>query len=542
MPSPEDGGRAATLTRRALLGAAGTSVAGLAGCGRLAGPLGGDEPTDVLRLGLARPPATLDPLARHGPAAALVVRQVVEGLYRYDRELTLQPRLAAAMPEVSRGGRRWVVELAPEARFPGDRPVTAADVSYSVRETRRRGGPAAARWAPLRAVTVVDERTVQFDLSTAHEGFIEALVAPVVPRPAPSEDTGGEPAARTAETAVPLVGSGPFALAERLEDGGVRLRRRPGYWGDQPARLRAVEMPVLADDTKRVVTLRARELGAAHDVPAAVWTTLEGLPDVTVDSVGGYEYVHLGLNCGTGPTRDPQVRRGVARAIDVDTVVAEALGPAGRRTYGPLPRPTAEGWDLPREEWRALGLERDIPLARDLLEGSPAVTPSWEPTVVCPPDDTMETVCEALADGLTAAGYDATVRRLDWPTHRETVRGGDPRAYDVYCAGFLGDPTPDATMWHLLGPAAAGRTEGTYYRGAVAAVTRGREAATRTDRRAAYATAARRALEDVAHIPLYTRNQSVATRAYVEDVRPHPTEGLVLVGEGGNAGVTGRKG
>lgn len=530
MTSPDADWNPPPLTRRHLMavGSSGLATA-LAGCLSFPG-LNQEEEPDVLRFGLPQPPLTLDPLARHDSAAALVVRQVAESLYRYDPRMEVVPLLAVGPPEVSRGGRRWIVDLAPNATFQGDSPVVADDVVYSVREARRRGTAGAGSFQMLDQVVRIDDRTVQFDLAYDFGGFEDSLMMPIVPAPGSPVREVTE-AGGTLEVDDPtrnLLGSGPFVLGDTGQDGSIRLVSRDEYWRTDSTGVAELEFRVIPEDTKRIVTLRGEEIDATQSVPPSVWQTLVDLEDVNLSSVAGYGYGYLAFNCAQGPTSHPEVRRAIDHAVDFQEVIASALGPSGTRIYGPVPAPIAREWSFPTDEWRAVRQEPDIERARSLLEESEAVPADWRCRIITPPGQTRHTICEAVVDGVQETGFEAEVKNLDWPTFRETYITGNSTDYDAYCFEMIAGPDPDGIMYPLFGPNAPGVTDGTYYRDVTEAVVRGRRESERGDRQAAYEEAAQRILEDVVHIPLFTRRQSIAKRSYVEGVTPHPSAGALL--------------
>lgn len=542
MTSPDTDQNTSQVTRRHLLATGGLGLgSALAGCLSLSG--GNSENPDVLRFALPQPPVTLDPLARHDSAAALVVRQVAESLYRYNRQMQVTPLLAAGPPEVGRGGRRWIVELLPSATFQGDSTVVADDVVYSVREARRRGLAGAGSFQMLDQVVRIDDRTVQFDLAYDFGGFEDSLMTPIVPAP-------GSPAREATETGGTqdvddstrnLLGSGPFALGDTGQDGSIRLVSRDEYWRGDPAGISELEFRVIPEDTKRIVTLRGEEIDATQSVPPSVWQTLEDLEDVTLSSVAGYGYAYLAFNCAQGPTSHPDVRRAIDYAVNFEEVITNALGPSGTHIHGPLPAPITERWSFPTDKWRAIRAGLDIDRARSLLEDSEAVPPEWTFRIITPPGRIRHTICEAVVEGVQETGFEAEVVDLDWPTFRETYTTGNSTDYDAYCFEVIAGTDPDGIMYPLFGPNAPGMTDGTYYRDATEAVVRGRRESERGDRRGAYEDAAHRILEDVVHIPLFTRRQSVAKRSYVAGVTPHPSGGALLVQGDFNINVDDRE-
>jgi len=516
------------LTRRAFVGTA--SAAAIAGC------LDVDIGDDLTRLEFvtARPPLTLDPFQVGDAGSAHVVNQVVEGLYEYDTDLELVPKLAMGSPEVSRSGSRYVVPIDDAAAFPGGDPVEAADVVHSFTAPRADPTPAGRQMTMIADVSAIDVQTVQFDLSYPYPAFPSVLTSYVVPRDLPAVPDAEQTEAPTAR----LVGSGPFEFDTRLDDGGVRLTNRGNYWDDPSPAIDGVEFRPVPEGTKRVITVKTSEADVIDEIPPAVWDTLTGLDTVNLASTAGLGYYYLGFNCRDGPAADPRVREAIDYAVDLDRAVADAVDPLGDRLYAPVPDQVADAWSFPTEEWATIPHDRDIDRAATLLDESDAVPPDWEATLIVPPDDTREQLCEAVAAGIRAAGYRARVDRLDWQTFADTYTRGDPTAYDAYCLGWIDAPDPDRYLHPLFGPQAAGRTDGTYYTAVADILQAARETPDPAERRTHYLQAIETLLTDRAHLPLYTHPQTLGMVTAVEDIGTHPLDGFVLVGHGYNVTIT----
>lgn len=516
------------VTRRQFLGA--SSVTTLAGCFGI--EFAADPET--LEITLAHPPLTLDPFHATDMGSVQIINQVVESLYAYRADLTLEPVLAADTPTPSRDGHRYVVPIDTDARFPGDVPVTASDVVHSYTTPQTEEAPASDAVDMIDDVTAIDDRTVQFDLSIPYQPFRTVLTAPVIPHP-DSDAAATQPADGDADR---LVGSGPFTFDSRMEDGGIRLQRWDRYWRDPVPAVDAVEFRAVPDGTKRVVTIKASETDVIDDIPPLVWDTLDDLDTVTVTATPGLGYYHLGFNCQAGPTADPHVREAIDYAVDLDTIIAEQVGPIGDRIYAPIPHQVSAAWTFPTEEWASIPHDRDIDEAATLLDSSSAVPPDWEARIIVPPDDTRETICEAIADGIRATGYEARVDRLDWSTFADTYTSGDPEAYHAYSLGWIDAPHPDHYLHPLFGPNAPGRTDGTYYTTVAETVQSARETPAESGSRLQYIDAIETLLTDRAHLPLYTLQRTVGTVDRVTNMGPDPLDGFVLVGDGYNVTLT----
>ncbi|MFB6198397.1 MAG: ABC transporter substrate-binding protein, partial [Halobacteriaceae archaeon] len=401
-----------------------------------------------------------------------IIDQFVEGLYRLDDHFQFVPILADGQPTVENAGQQYYVSIDDRAVFPTGEPVTARDVVYSYRAPVREGASTDWRVSMIDSIVEIDANTVRFDLKYPYAPFIATLCWPVVSRSAREEGLDSAIGEERYEQTSSFVGTGPFQVAETNPDGTVKVMRWNEYWRDIPIPLSEVVFTPVPDDTARVVQLRTDEQGLIEKIPPAAWTALEELQRVDRMDSAGYNYHFLGINTRSGPGKYSNVREALDSAIDLDAAVAEFIEPAGTREYMPVPEPIARTWDFPIDRWEDIPLRQDISRARELLQGAD-VAPEYEFTIVAPPDDARERICEALAQGIRDAGWNASVNRHDWPRFLETVRSGDNERYDVYCGGWNGGLDPDTYLYPLFGPDAAGETDGTFYKGVVDPVTRG---------------------------------------------------------------------
>src|SRR5258705_9944013 len=120
-------------------------------------------------------------------------------------------------------------ELNPRAAFADGVPVTAADVIFSWQLLRDHGHPMKHRnyYAKVKAATALSPRIIRFDL--AGDGDREM---PLILGLMPILAQHAVDAERFEETSLaPLVGSGPYVVAEVDAGRGATLRRNPSYWG-----------------------------------------------------------------------------------------------------------------------------------------------------------------------------------------------------------------------------------------------------------------------------------------------------------------------
>ena len=119
-------------------------------------------------------------------------------------------------------------ELDPAAKFSDGKPVTAADVIFSWEILRDKGRPNfRTYYAKVAKAEALSERIVRFDLTGADDRELPLILGlmPVLAKhaidPATFEDT----------TLKPIVGSGPYVIADVRAGDSVTLKRDPTYWG-----------------------------------------------------------------------------------------------------------------------------------------------------------------------------------------------------------------------------------------------------------------------------------------------------------------------
>jgi peptide/nickel transport system substrate-binding protein len=155
--------------------------------------------------------------------------QVIESLMvrSYNEPFTLYGLLARSV-ETDPDRTYVTFGLDPRAAFSDGMPVTADDVIFSWQLLRDHGHPRyRTYYAKVKTATALGPRTVRFDFGgdTDREMPLILGLMPVLARHAVDPQ-------RFEETSLtPLLGSGPYVVAEVDAGRSVTLRRNPAYWG-----------------------------------------------------------------------------------------------------------------------------------------------------------------------------------------------------------------------------------------------------------------------------------------------------------------------
>jgi len=174
---------------------------------------------------------SLNALIVKGNSSSAVDRFVLQRLMMrsFDEPFSMYGLLARRV-ELSDDGARLVFHLAEKACFADGAPLTAADVAFTFALLKDQGRPFfRAVAAEVRAVTVVDARTIAFNLtgSRNHEAPLNLAQMPILPRHAT------DVANFSNTTLKGQLGSGPYRLAEVRPGSTIILRRNPNFWADE---------------------------------------------------------------------------------------------------------------------------------------------------------------------------------------------------------------------------------------------------------------------------------------------------------------------
>jgi peptide/nickel transport system substrate-binding protein len=338
-----------------------------------AGPTAPPTPPQVepYREGVLGPVVSVNPLGARTQADRDLVALVFEGLVARGPDGMLVPGLATRWT-VDPTGKTWTFTLRPDATWHDGEPVTAEDVVYTVGMLRNPAytGPGAGNWSEVTA-TVVDARTVRFDLATPLGGFLELATQPIAPahllRDVPVDGLADDPFGRAP------VGSGPFVLTE-LDDSHAVLEPAATVQLGSPGSGDATQPPIPADPLATTTPTRrpsvpqpaigrmefrffndAAELTAAYrdgQLDAVSGLAPKDAAELAT-STSAHELRYPGTTLTTvilnqrpshPELRDPAVRLALLQALDRAAIVDDAFGSRGTVADAPIP-PTSWAFD-----------------------------------------------------------------------------------------------------------------------------------------------------------------------------------------------------
>ena len=458
-------------------------VAAALACAALAAPAG----AKTLRFASAFDPNSLDPHSLALLYQTRVVTQIYEGLVNRDRDFRIEPSLATSWKAID--PTTWRFTLRPGVKFHDGTPFTADDVVFSI---QRALAKTSQRSNQLRGVTGarrVDALTVDVLLEAPDAVLPEKLYLVAIMSRAWSEKNGvALPQDYNAKQETYAVrnanGTGPFMLKSYEQDRRLVLVANPAWWGradkataGQPGNVTEAVYTVIQQDATRLAALASGEVDFVIDAPFQDAARLKRDPAVKVSEATDLGTQYLGFDQardelafsdvkGRNPFKDLRVRRAVAHAIDVDTIIAKVLRGQAKPT-GSFVSPLVDGY-VPAREKR---LPYDPAKARALLKEA-GYPDGFGVTLDCVNVTYRTAVCQAMAAMLTQVGIRVTFQATPsalffpkltqasasffeygwtpaidiWSTLNANVRTWDGKGAGQFNGGRYSNPKLDATI------------------------------------------------------------------------------------------------
>ncbi|MEU6488095.1 ABC transporter substrate-binding protein [Streptomyces sp. NPDC046887] len=407
-------------------------------------PPGGDR-TDPIVVGTTGAVTSLDPAGAYDTGSWALFENV------YQKLLTLAPGSTSPAPDAAEscrftgpGMRTYTCRLRRDLVFPDGRPVTSADVKFSIDRVRAIASPVgpAAVLDTLREVQARDGEVV-FHLRTPDATFPLRLATgagSIVDRahyPATSLRQGNT-----------VDGTGPYRI--RSYEPGKRIVLTPNdrYRGAVPRRGSPVEIRYYDDPGELARAWDRRRIDVVNrGLPPKMLTSfLDGTSDAQVDEASSGESRMLVFNLrDRSPAADRAVRRAVAALVDRPRIAAGPYLSTVDPLLSVVPRGYVGHVNAFQDEYPRPSPERAARLLREA-----GITPPVRLTYGHRAGPTFAKEAAELRRQLEAGGlFRVTVASADWPDFQRGFLAG---RYDLYGFSWTPDfPDPDNFVQPLVG-------------------------------------------------------------------------------------------
>ena len=292
----------------------------------------------TLVIGSTQTPRHLNGAVQSGIATAGPSAQIFASPLRFDDKWNAQPYLAESW-KLADDGKSLTLNLRKNAVFHDGKPVTSADVAFSVMAIKA-NHPFQTMLAPVEKVDTPDAHTAILRMSVPHPAIVLAMspaLCPILPKHVYGD---GQDLKNHPRNSTDVVGSGPFRVTEFKPSQRIVLERFDKFFLDGKPYLDKVIISVSPDIQSLLLGM---DRGDIHMLPfLTVPTDLRRMAtDKNVNlTAKGYEGIGplnwLAFNTARKPLSDVNVRKAIATSIDKNFITKALMGGFAVPSDGPI--------------------------------------------------------------------------------------------------------------------------------------------------------------------------------------------------------------
>lgn len=278
------------------------------------------------------PKDTVDPAQAGSSFTVVTAGLLYDTLVRADVDFNLQPALATDWSSTP-AADTWTFRLRDGVTFHDGRPMTSADVAFSVKrilDPKVASGQLSAIQPFLAAsgISTPDKSTVRFKL-TSPNAFFPVILTSVVFGIVPDGTTDFTKG----------IGTGPFKLGSFSAAANAQFSRNDSYWRSGRPYLDQIQIATVTEDATRVQALLAGSQDMVDTVTGSSIALLQGSARPLSIPAGGW--VDLAAWGNTPPYNNPLVVDAMKYAQDRKKIM-DVVAP-GQNTIGPdVPVPASD--------------------------------------------------------------------------------------------------------------------------------------------------------------------------------------------------------
>jgi len=367
-------------------------------------------------------PRSLDPARATDVPTGRAVAYLFDGLTRFTPDARIEPALAHRWA-VSDDGLRYTFHLRTDVTFHDGTRFGAGHVVSSFRRVLDPATKAGSLWPlyPIKGarafsegsgstlgIEATDDSTVVITLEEPFAIFPKLLAMPI---------TSIVPATVGDDFSERPVGTGPWRLVEWKHDDYLKFAKNPTYFGGAPS-IDTLLARIIPEPSTAVAEFESGTVDILY-VPedqTASWEPT-GERSARVTSAPALRLWYIGVNTTRGPLADVHVRRAIATALDVPTLLSQLLAGRGQVAAGVIPR-SLEGADTTRKP-----LAYDSVAARTLLAGA-GFPNGIDVELWCSQSAPFPRLAQSIQAYLAAANIRVKIVQRDAAAMRAAARAG----------------------------------------------------------------------------------------------------------------------
>jgi len=393
---------------------------------------------------------SMDKTTTFDNSSIYVMEQIMEPLFMVSQDGTkVEPWLASDY-KMSDDKLTYTITLRKGVKFSDGKPLTAADVKFSIDEDTKTGGDG---WgfinAAIDTVTAVDDSTVEVKLKYPWAPLLADLSLfsnAIIP-----ENYGGK---TSEEFYKAPVGTGPFTWGEWKQGQSVKVVKNPDYWGDKP-HLDSVTWTVVPDANTRKLQLQGGQIDIDDTPDWSSFSSMKNMPGINAQTFESTRMDYLSLNEQRPPFQDVHVRRAIAYAVDRDAMVKAVLYGNGTPATSLLSPGT------PFFSKNAGGATFDVAKAKEEMAQSSVPQGFSTHLLIASGNPDQASVAQIMQSELKEIGIDLQITQLDPTANKQARLKAD---FDMAMQAWTMDiPDPDEWTSFAVDPEGGSHSSFTYY-------------------------------------------------------------------------------
>jgi len=395
---------------------------------------------DVIIVGLASAPETLDPADHRSRQSETVIRNMFDGLVTRDTTSGVHLELADELNWLD--DKTLEVKLRQGVKFHDGVEMTADDVVFTferiigenmIEYPEPHTSPRKGLIAPLESIEKTGDYTVVMHFSAVWPVAMQMLVHQQIVPKHYLEQVG------TKGFVEHPIGTGPFKFvsAQGLEE--VVMERFDDYYGGAPdlapvgpACVKQVVFRVIPEASTRVAALLAGEIDICQTVPSELLDTLAKTPGLQVKTAPSTNPKWMEMNVTKAPFDDVRVRQAMNYAVDKDLLIEAIYG--GRAVALPGPLSPYNNFVNKSLKPYAYDTEKALALLAEAgwtdSNGDGTLDKDGQPfALTIDTTEEFRVLTEALAAQFRAIGIDASVRFWEYNVVKPMLIARERMAY-----------------------------------------------------------------------------------------------------------------
>ena len=435
----------------------------------------------VLKIGWAQNPKTLNPFVGQDEEDYSIWAINWDLLINYSpKDLTPVPGIAQSW-EISDDKKSVTFHLVPDAKWSDGKPITSADVKYSLQVLGSHGALFTSYTDNVTSIDTPDKHTVVVHTKRPDARVVGGLFIYILPKhiwgKVPVKELTG-----SYQPDIPLVGSGPYVVTDFQQNRFLEMQRNPNFRGPAPA-YDKIEFIRYGNQDAAERALQLGEVDIVPEVSAGGFARLGDQPDIKTFQASSPAYTELAFNmcpakicpdANFNPAiQDRAVRQAIAYSVNRERINAIAAQGTSFPGHGILPSFYKSFYQQPADDY-----PYDPDKARQILDDAGWVDNGSGPRTKGNQELSFNLyvrsespyniqAAKLIAEEAGAVGidfnvqvvstdklYDLTVRKVD---------GKPAPDYDTFIWGWGGDPYDPSFLLSILTTDQIGDSSDSYY-------------------------------------------------------------------------------